>query len=73
MIGALLTLVIYLLVLGLLYWLCDYLLGVFPLPEPMNRIARAIVIIILVLILISILLSVLGAGVDLGLPRWRYP
>lgn len=73
MIGALLTLVIYALILGLLYWLCDYLLGVFPLPEPMNRIVRAAVIIIMVLILISILLGVLGAGYDLGLPRWRYP
>jgi hypothetical protein len=71
MIGALLTLVVYILIIGLLYWLCDYLLGLFPLPEPMNRIARAIVIVILVLILISILLGVLGQGYDLGLPRFR--
>src|SRR4029077_19784625 len=73
MIGALLTLVIYILVLGLLYWLCGYLLGVFPLPDPLNRIARAAVNIILALALCSILLGVLGACFDLGLPRWRYP
>jgi hypothetical protein len=71
MIMSLLTLVVYILILGLLYWLCDYLLGLFPLPEPMNRIVRAIVIVVLVLILISILLNVLGAGYDLGLPRFR--
>lgn len=71
MIGALITLVVYLLVLGLLYWLADYLLGVFPLPDPLGRIARAIVIVVLVLILISILLGVLGQGYDLGLPRFH--
>lgn len=71
MIAALLTLVIYVLILGLLYWLCDYLLGLFPLPEPLNRIVRAVVIIILVLILISILLDVLGRGYEIGLPRLR--
>ena len=70
MIGALLTLVIYILILGLLYWLCDYLLGIFPLPDPLNRIARAILIVVLVLILISVLLNVLG-GVELGLPTFR--
>jgi ABC-type Na+ efflux pump permease subunit len=71
MIMSLLTLVIYVLILGLLYWLCDYLLKLFPLPDPLDRIVRAIVIVILVLILISILLSVLGAGYDVGLPRFR--
>jgi hypothetical protein len=71
MIMSLLTIVIYVVILGLLYWLCDYLLGLFPLPEPMNRIVRAIVIILLVLILISILLSILGSGPEIGLPRFR--
>ena len=40
MIGALLTLVIYILILGLLYWLFDYLLGVVPLPDPLGSIGR---------------------------------
>ncbi len=71
MIGALLTLVVYALVLGLLYWLCEYLLGIFPLPEPAGHIVRAAVVVIIVLVLIGVLLNVLGVSTGLDLPRWR--
>jgi hypothetical protein len=70
MIGLLVTLIVYALVLGLLYWLVDYLLGVFPLPDPIGRIIRAAVIVIIVLILVGLLLSFTGA--DYGLPRLRW-
>jgi hypothetical protein len=68
MIGTLITLIVYAIVLGLLYWLVDYLLGVFPLPDPIPRIIRAVMIVIIVLILISIILGL--AGVE-GVPRLR--
>jgi hypothetical protein len=60
MIGLLVTLIVYALVLGLLYWLVDYLLGVFPLPDPIGRIIRAV----------GLLLGFTGA--DYGLPRMRW-
>jgi hypothetical protein len=69
MISALVTLVIYALVLGLIYWLVDYLLGIFPLPDPAGRIVRAAVVIIIVLVLISVLLGVFGETVYV--PRLR--
>lgn len=71
MIGTLVTIIIYVLILGLLYWLCTYLLGLFPLPEPMNRIIQAIIVVVFVLVLISILISVLGGGAYYhALPRF---
>ena len=72
MIGALLTLVIYILVVGLIWWLVQYLLGLFPLPEPAPRVIQAVLAVILVLFLIGVIMSVLGAG-DYGFPvmRWR--
>lgn len=71
MIGALLTLIVYALVLGLIYWLADYLLGVFPLPDPAGRVVRAALVIISVLVLIGLLLDMVGVAT--GLPRfsWR--
>lgn len=71
MIGALLTLIVYALVLGLIYWLADYLLGVFPLPDPAGRVVRAALVVIIVLVLIGLLLDMVGVAT--GLPRfsWR--
>ena len=71
MINSLITLIVYALILGLLYWLADYLLGMFPLPDPLGLIIRAAVIIILVLIVIGVLLGLTGSGYDIGLPRLR--
>ena len=68
MIGALLTLIIYIIILGLLYWLMTYLLGIFPLPDPAGRIAQAIVVVVIVFVLIFLLLDLLGAG-HFGFPR----
>jgi hypothetical protein len=71
MIGGLITLVVYALVLGLIYWLVEYLLGIFPLPDPMGRIIRAAVIVIIVLVLIGVILDVFGLYGG-GFPRLRY-
>jgi hypothetical protein len=72
MIGALLTLVLYILVFGLLYWLVEYLLGLFPLPDPAPRVIRAVLAIILVLFLIGVIVQGFGGG-EYGFPalRWR--
>jgi amino acid transporter len=71
MIGALISLIIYIIILAVLWWLVNYVLDNFPLPEPAARIIRVAVTIILVLIAIYILLGVFGiAGVE-GPPRLR--
>lgn len=72
MIGALLTLVLYIIVFGLLYWLVEYLLGLFPLPDPAPRVIRAVLAIILVLFLIGVIVQAFN-GAELGFPiiRWR--
>ncbi len=70
MIGPLINVILYLIVLGLLFWLVMYLLQLFPLPEPFPRVIQAVFAIVCVLIVISVLF-----GADVGLPlfRGRYP
>lgn len=71
MIGAVITLIVYAIILGLLYWLAEYLLGIFPLPDPAGRIVRAAIVVIIVIVLISVLLDVLGVA-STGVPRLRW-
>jgi hypothetical protein len=68
-ISGLITLIIYLLVLGLLYWLCIYVLDTVPIPDPPNRIIKIALMVLMVLIIIVLLLNLIGLGGDLHLPR----
>jgi hypothetical protein len=70
MISALLTLLVYLLVLGVVVWLVFYVLSMFPLPAPFDRVARVVVVVIVGIILIMLLLDLLGGG-GIGVPRLR--
>jgi preprotein translocase subunit SecE len=70
MIGGLLTLVIYLVVLGLVFWLLDYLIRTIPLAEPFARIARIILIVLSVVIVIALLLSLVDGGASIRMPRF---
>ena len=70
MIGALITLIVYLFVIGLLLWLVFYVLGSFPLPHPFPQIIRVVAVVIAVLIVIILLLDLLGGG-GIGVPRLR--
>jgi hypothetical protein len=71
MIMALLTLIIYLAVVGLLYWLLIYVIDAIPIPDPPARIIKIIAMVILVLIIISLLLNLLGVSTGLDMPRLR--
>ena len=72
MIGALITLIIYLIILGLLFLLVQYLLQLFPLPDPFGRVIQALIIIVGVLVVIGLLLDL--GGYPVGFPRLRgYP
>jgi len=69
MIGALITLIIYLLVLGLLYWLVIYVLDTIPIPDPPNRIIKIALMVLMVLIVVVLLLNMLGVGTGLDVPK----
>jgi len=62
MLTLLVYLVVALIVISLVWWLIDYI----PVPHPINRWAKIIVIIVAALVIIKILLDV--AGVNTGLP-----
>jgi len=56
MINSLIYLIIIGFILGLLFWLVDYLTT----PEPINRILKAVILLVGVLILINFLLQLAG-------------
>lgn len=59
--AALVHVVLYLLIVGGICWLLWWLIGYLGLPEPFNKIARAIVAVVAVLLCINLLLG-LGGG-----------
>jgi hypothetical protein len=65
----LVSLVIWLMVVGILWWAGNAILGILApyIGEPFMSIIRVILIVILALILISVLLQLIGAGGSLGL------
>lgn len=60
--GGLISLLIQFLVIALVCWLLWWLVGFIGLPEPFNKIARAIVAVIAVVFIINLLLSISGDG-----------
>ncbi len=56
----LVTVVLYLIVVGLIVWLLFWLVGYCGLPEPFNKIAHVLIAVVAVLIVISVLLSLVG-------------
>ena len=70
MIGALINLIVYLLVVGILIWLVLYVVDNIPLPEPFNRVVRVAVVVLGVLIIVLMILQLMG-GVNFDLPTVR--
>jgi uncharacterized membrane protein len=60
--SGLVQVIIYLCVIGGVCWLLWWLIGYIGLPEPFNKIARAIVAIVAVLLLINMLLGFTTSG-----------
>jgi len=69
MIPALVNLLIFLiivaLVIGLVFWVCDFL----PIPEPFNKFVKGAAIIVGVLIVILLLLQLTGAVGTIAVPK----
>jgi hypothetical protein len=62
MITTLITIIVYICVIGLLYWLAMYVLDNIPLPEPVGKVARILVMVVVILAVIMLLLSLVGGG-----------
>ena len=69
MIGALVTLIVYLLVLGVLWYLIEYIINTLPIPDPPARMVRIAVVVLFCLIIIVLLLSLIGVSTGIDLPR----
>lgn len=70
MISALIMMVVYLVVIGLIVWLLYYIIDSVPLAEPFNRVAKVVLLVVSVLIVILLLLNFVGVVGD-GPPRLR--
>jgi Na+-driven multidrug efflux pump len=71
MLGTLLAIVIYIVAIGIIWWLIEHILSIFPPPEPLNRVVRVILVVIIAIIAIALLMQLAGivSGVKLpGLP-----
>lgn len=67
--SGLISLLVYVLVIGLIVWLALWVISQLPLPAPFAQIARVIVVVVACLILIGLLWDVAGGG--LSVPRLR--
>ena len=70
MVGGLITLVIYIIVIGIILWLLRYLVSVIPMDEQFRTVANVVILVVGVLILILLLLNFAGL-IDGGMPRLR--
>jgi hypothetical protein len=68
MVSSLIGLVVYLIVIGLVFWLLNYLVDNVPMDEPFRRIAKIALMVVAVLIVIILLLDFIGV-IGPGLPR----
>ncbi len=59
-VSTLVNLLVYLIIVGGICWLLFWLVGFIGLPEPFNKIARAIIAVVAVLFLINLLLGFAG-------------
>lgn len=69
MIGALINLIFWLLILGILVALALWVLSQLGLPEPIGRIIRVAIIVIVVLVVVLLLLQIVGGGGGMNLPK----
>jgi hypothetical protein len=67
MIGTLIGIIFTLIILGVLWWACQQLMGLLPIAEPFKTIIYVVMIVILVLIVMWIIIVLLGmAGIHVN-------
>ena len=62
MIAALINLIVYLLILGILIGIVMWVVDAIPLPEPINRMVKIAVVVLAAIVVIMLLLSLIGVG-----------
>ena len=70
-IDTLVSLVIYLVVVGLIFWLVMWFIGYVGVPEPFNKIIRVVVGLVMFLLILGVLMSLLGGGHFVEPIHWR--
>lgn len=65
MIGTLIYVLVVAIVIGFVWWICDFL----PVPEPLNKLVKVVAIVVGFIVIIYALLSIAGMGP--GLPDLR--
>jgi len=68
MIGALINLIIWLVILGILYAIALYAVDNL-LPEPPRRVVKVVLIVVFGIVAVLLLLQLVGVGGDLNIPR----
>lgn len=68
MIETLITVILYLVVAGLIWWAVSTIINVIPIPEPIRTVINVLMIVVLVLIVIYALLPLIPHG-PIRLPR----
>jgi uncharacterized protein YhhL (DUF1145 family) len=71
MISLLVNLIIYLLVVGILYWLVVYVVDAIPIPQPANRVIKIVLTVLVALVIILLLLQLFGAATNIRLPELK--
>jgi hypothetical protein len=72
MIGALISIIVTLIIVGVIWWAITQLLPLIPLPEPFARIIYVLLVVVLVIVVLWVILGLLGVGgIHSGLPAWR--
>ena len=56
------TVIVYLLIAGAVFWLLNFLIDTVAPPEPFRKVAKVIVLVLAVLVVIGVLLSLVGGG-----------
>ena len=65
MLGLLVYVLVVAIVIGLVWWLCDFL----PVPEPLNKLVKVVAIVIGFIVIIYVLMAIAGGGANLALPK----
>ena len=69
MIPALINLIVWLLVVGILYWLVIYIIDTVPIPDPPARIIKLVLLVVLAIVVILMLLDLIGVQTGMNMPK----
>jgi len=69
MIGVLVSLIIYLLVVGILMWLVYFVIDAIPIPDPPARFIKIAIVVLAVLVVVLMLLNFTGIHTGIDMPK----